>query len=99
MMSLHSKWHPTMTPQPATAHDAYIILSMDPDGPPPAPKETPFAAEVLLKDDPKFLMYRRMLKVGLLKETAAFMMANKNAVISYGNSVHASRWHFPQSAA
>ena len=66
----------------STQEEAFEILAMDPNGPPPAPKRASSAKEappmVLLKDDPKYQKYLKMIKVGLPKEAAAHKMVSEN---------------------
>jgi hypothetical protein len=68
--------------------EAVAILSMDPNGPPPSAKKASAAPVkdappmVLLKDDPKYQKYLKMLKVGLPKEAAAHKMVSESAAAS-----------------
>ena len=66
----------------STQEEALEILAMDPNGPPPAAKRASAAKAaqpmVLLKDDPKYQKYLKMIKVGLPKEAAAHKMVTEN---------------------
>ena len=65
-----------------TQEEALEILAMDPNGPPPSAKRASSAKAakpmILLKDDPKYQKYLKMVKVGLPKEAAAHKMVTEN---------------------
>jgi hypothetical protein len=86
-------------PQDAVAHkmisegavdshaEAMVLLSMDPNGPPPAAKKAAVASEsaplILLKDDPKYSKFLKMLKVGLPIGAAAQKLFQEGSALSY----------------